>query len=195
MLQVGDLVLQAMQGDRAALETLLTRYQRPILNFVYRLAGRDLPLAEDLTQDVFLRVVANLDRFDPGRIESPEGAEESSGARAGRAFEKWMYTIARNRVRDQWRATRPEVPLEDDSAAIAADPDPSRALGDAEQERAVEEAIDRLPLAQREVLTLRLHSGLSFAEISEVMGAPLGTSLARMRYALANLKKLLETSS
>lgn len=192
MLDVDDLVLQAKRGERGALEALLVRCQRPLLSFVYRMVGRDRALAEDLTQDVFLRVVGNLDRFEPERLPKLADGEQES-ARATRAFEKWLYTIARNRIRDHWRASRPQVSLDDDAAEPAAPAvEPWRAIEEEARGKEVEKAIDRLPFAQREVLTLRLHAGLTFAEISEVMGAPLGTSLARMRYALANLKRLLE---
>ncbi len=194
MLQTGDLVNQAIQGDREALEALLGRYQRPVLSFVCRMTGRQAALAEDLTQDVFLRVVANLDRFDPGKLAGPE--EEAASVRAARAFEKWLFTIARNRVRDHWRAVRPEVPLDEETGCPAApEQDPAGAIEEAERGKALADAIERLPHAQREVLTMRIHSGLSFAEIAETMKAPLGTSLARMRYALMNLKKMLGTGA
>jgi DNA-directed RNA polymerase specialized sigma24 family protein len=96
-------------------------------------------------------------------------------------------------MRDHWRAARPWVSLDDEGAEPAAgQSEPVAVLAEAELGKAVEAAIDRLPFAQREVLTLRVHAGLTFAEISEVMAAPLGTSLARMRYALANLRRILE---
>lgn len=195
MVNTGELVLHALRGDRRALEALLQRYQRPMLNFLYRLCSRKQALAEDLMQDVFLRVVAHFDRFNPGLLPAAEGAEESAEARAGRAFEKWLFTIARNRMRDHWRSVRPEVPLDDESHALPSnEPDPSWQIDLREQGRALEDAIDELPYVQREVLTLRMQGGLTFAEISEVMGAPLGTSLARMRYALLALRKRLEST-
>ncbi len=191
MLHVDDLVERAIQGDREALEGLLARYQRPLLSFVYRMVGRDRAMAEDLTQDVFLRIVANLGRFDPGR--APDAESVAGPARSVRAFEKWMFTIARNRIRDHWRAGRTAVSLDEDAIeSLPAHEETGGGYESLERDRRLEQAIDRLPVAQREVLTLRVHSGLTFAEISDVMGAPLGTSLARMRYALANLKKILE---
>lgn len=148
-----------------------------------RLRHRDE--SEELTQAVFVRVV---DQFSRGKYRE-EGR-----------FEPWLFRIAMNLVRDRVRrlSTGPRIvgggdgePF--DSGQVSPG---GRALGHARAERpeesvALRAAMDRLPEADREVLTLRHFGGLGFREIAESLGQPVGTLLARHHRAVAKLRAML----
>jgi len=119
-------------------------------------------------------------------------------------FKGWIYRIATNLARDHFRRSghRPVVLSIDAAiaggmgeAALPADESarqPHEALLAKEENRRVAEAVARLPEAERETVLLKYFSGLTFREISDIMGCPLGTALSRMHRALRRLERLLE---
>lgn len=175
-------------GDGKAFELLVVRHRRGLFNFLYR-SVRNQSRAEELLQEVFLRVIKAKSRYE-------------QTAR----FSTWIYTIARNLCVDESRraafrrtvsldATRPgkdgdeRGAMIDSTAADQVDVD-DEAMGPRIQAR-VAAAVDRLPDDQREVFLMRQLGGLSFKEIGEVVGAPENTVKSRMRYALEKLREEL----
>lgn len=169
-------------GDPEAIPRMMKRYNRPLFSFLYHLVG-DRSAAEDLLQEVFVRVWKSRERYEAkGRLAS------------------WLFTISRNLAVDyseKARRRRAE-PLERENEEGSfgerfADPGPTpeREAENTALRGRVETAIAELPKEQREVFLMREYGGLSFAEISKAAKIPLGTALARMRYAVLKLRKSL----
>ncbi len=170
-----DLVRGLKAGEGAAFERLVRDHGDRIYRFVKRLAGDQQ--AEDLTQEVFVRVHRSVGAFQPGG-----------------SFEAWLFTIANNLCIDALRRRRPEALTHDflEAAPAAGAKEPLEELEDEERRQAILEAVGRLPLAQRQVFLLREEAGLSFREIAEMLDCPLNTALGRMHYALEHLRRTLK---
>ncbi len=173
------LIARAQKGDREAMHDLLQPWNDRIFSFLL-LQLRHRADAEDAAQETFLRVVKGL----PGYVHAGQ-------------FQAWIYRIARNQAaltaqRRQRLASR-ETPVEPDK--IVAFPMPPADVDEARlAERAghLREAVDNLPAAEREVVSLRLDHDLKFREIAERTGSPLNTVLGRMRSATHRLKEQLQ---
>jgi len=178
-------------GEIRAFEKLLARHEKPIWNFLRRFS-RDAEAAEDLLQEVFLRVVKD--------------AQESEAAWKGNAkFSTWLYTIARNLCIDRARravhreaASLDGTGLSDAESTTTlhdrlASPDAPADLVVAGRQaaRRIDRAIAELPDEQREVFLMREVMELPFAEIASVVGASEPTVKSRMRYALEKLRAAL----
>lgn len=183
-----ELMLLYAEGEPRAFEILLARYERPIFNFILR-SCRRRDIAEEMTQEVFLRVIRN-----------------ASGYQERAKFSTWLFTIARNLCIDRARKSskRRELSLDepigsaDEGGATFADRlvDESAAVGHMSHEREVflgrlQGALDQLPEEQREVFLLKEVSGLKFREIADLVDAPVPTVKSRMRYALQALRGYL----
>jgi RNA polymerase sigma-70 factor (ECF subfamily) len=182
-----SLMIRFQSGDRAAFTVLVRRHQGPLFNFALRYL-RSSPVAEEVVQDAFVRVVQNA-------------AEFKHEAR----FSTWLYTIARNLCIDQTRkrALRRHPSLDEPKKAEEGDGPTlgeQTADGKASVERAVVSleirervatAIDALPEEQREVFLMREVSNLPFKEIAEIVGVSENTVKSRMRYALERLQEAL----
>ena len=182
-----SLMIRFQSGDRAAFTVLVRRHQGPLFNFALRYL-RSPPVAEEVVQDAFVRVVQNA-------------AEFKHEAR----FSTWLYTIARNLCIDQTRkrSLRRHPSLDEPKKAEEGDGPTlgeQTADGQASVERAVvsleirervASAIDALPEEQREVFLMREVSNLPFKEIAEIVGASENTVKSRMRYALERLQEAL----
>jgi len=174
-------VEQALEGSQEAYRRLLELYQRPVFSIVVRMV-RDSGLAEDLTQETFVKAFRGLGTFDRNR-----------------KFSSWLFTIAHNTTIDHLRRKRlPTVSLEpagDDEEggslaflAVATDPSPDQLVAHSELAAALELALSGLRAEYAEVLVLRFQQSLSYEEISEITGLALGTvktHLYRARKALA----------
>lgn len=176
------------QGDARAFEVLVARHRRGLFNFLLRSVG-NRSRAEELLQDVFVRVIRAKGRYE-------------QTAR----FSTWIYTIARNICVDESRrakfrrtvlldAPRRGRDGEDGSSLLEATATDevgvdAASMGPTLQSR-LAGAVERLPEDQREVFLMRQMSGLSFKEIGEVVGAPENTVKSRMRYALEKLREEL----
>ncbi len=179
-----DLMKRYLAGDASAFQTLLSRHGQKIYNFILRTMG-DPQVAEDLLQEVMLRVVRSAATF--------QGQSK---------FTTWLYTIARNmcidaRRRGKFRKTVPlDAPLsrDDDGGATLLDRVADTRPGQDVQTRdhrfrvALEDALTRLPDEQREVFVMREVDGLKFREIADIVGIPENTVKSRMRYALEALR-------
>jgi len=183
-----ELMAAYQQGDTRAFEMLLKRHRRPVFNFLYRQVG-DGNLAEDLLQDVFLRVIRSAARYSP---------------RA--KFTTWLYTIARNLCVDNARRAKHRRHASLD-ATLGKDPDGKQTLLDkvphggpavdrqamgGELRQHLQEAIASLGDDQREVFLMREQLNLPFKEIAEIIGCPENTVKSRMRYALEHLRRCLD---
>ncbi len=178
-----DLIRAFRAGEAGALSGLIEKYRGPVFAYLLRLC-RDRTAAEDLFQEVFLKVVRNLSSY-----------------RERDRFSAWIFTLARNAVMDRFRSVSRR--REDSLDAAAGDgrplgdalpspePGPEAALEKAEESGAIQAAFERLSPEQREVFVLRHYSGLSFREIAGISGVPIGTVLARMSRALARMRREL----
>lgn len=174
-------------GEADAFATLLSRYRRPLFNFVLRTV-RNPVVAEDLTQDVFIRIIRRASDF--------KGSSK---------FTTWMYTIARNICIDHGRRMSHRRHRSLDATAPGAEggaplvervasgqPGVDRAAASKGLRTEIAAAVDALPDDQREVFLLRQVQGMRFREIAEVIGVPENTVKSRMRYALERLTEALE---
>jgi RNA polymerase sigma-70 factor (ECF subfamily) len=174
-------------GDVRAFEVLLERHRKPVFNFVLR-SVRSVETAEDLLQEVFLRLV-----------------RKAEGYTRRAKFTTWMYTIARNLCVDHARKMkhrnhasldRPIGGGEDDgrtylSLVAEKGPGPEGKLADQQIAGRLYAALEELPEEQREVFLMREHLDLKFREIAEIVGCPENTVKSRMRYALEFLRREL----
>ncbi|MCE9583541.1 MAG: sigma-70 family RNA polymerase sigma factor [Planctomycetes bacterium] len=171
-----DFVRKCQRGDPAALAELVDQMQGPLTGYLIKMT-RDRVRAEDALQETMLRALRALPDWKP------------TGS-----FEGWFFTIARNCAMDILRE-RPMVSLDGEErpgdAIPGTDEAPEERVDRAILGGRLREALDGLPVEQREVVSLRVYGGLSFKEIAKVTGCPLNTALGRMRYALLNLKKVL----
>jgi RNA polymerase sigma-70 factor (ECF subfamily) len=166
-----QVVRQVLRGRREAFGVLLERYQRPIFNFVYRFYG-NYDLAQELTQETFLRAYQFLKSYDPSR-----------------KFSTWLYTVAKNLCIDELKKRKAanEVSIEDALHAVEAKGAEGAAEGDQrsqcirrEEDFRLLEALQELQPAARTVLLLHYFQGLSYQEIGEALGLPLTTVKIRV---------------
>ncbi len=172
----------AAAGDPNAWRSLVDAYSDRVYGLIYRQC-RDRDLAEEITQDTFVKIVVKL------------GEYKETGQ-----FESWLFRIAMNRLRDEMRRRKRQARAVDfgqtppETIGYAADADagdPAQPLVDAERHETLAAAVDRLPEADRELIHMRYAGELSYQQIADALGQPLGTVLARGHRALKKLKATL----
>lgn len=177
------LVAEAIEGSELAFRTLVERYQRPVFSLVLRMV-HDRGIAEDVTQEVFVKAWMALARYDPRR-----------------RFASWLFKIASNAAIDQLRRKKlPTTPIE------TGDPDRSSILDRIEDERsespdtlvkrrelssALEAAVAALRPEYRLVVLLRFREELPYRDIAEATGMPLGTVKTNLRRARREIEERL----
>ncbi len=169
------LLERARQYDEAALGELYDRYAPRIYAYIYRRVG-DAYLAEDLTGDVFVRMIQAV---------QAEHLWHTS-------FQAWLYRIAHNLVVDYYRRRPPVTELELDERLVAAEDDPASAVAERLSHRSLRAAISRLTSDQQQVLALRFGEGMKAREAAEVMNKSTGAIEALQHRALATLRRVLE---
>lgn len=176
------LVREYIQGNETALSTLITRHQQRIYSFIYSKVF-DKDVSEDVFQDTFIKVINTLKK----------GKYNEEGK-----FLPWVMRIAHNLVIDHFRRNK-RMPLFDnkgdfDIFSVLSDDNLNieKQIIKDQIEFDVQELIKELPDDQLEVLTMRIYKDMSFKEISETTGVSINTALGRMRYALINLRKLID---
>lgn len=183
-IQIPDalLVKNYIAGDENALAVLINRHQSKIYGFIYsKMADRDV--ADDVFQDTFIKVIKTL--------KSNSYNEEGK-------FLPWVMRISHNLIVDHYRKNKkmPMLRETEEFSIFSVLTDTSmnaegRIITDV-IEKDLQKIIKQLPDDQLEVLTLRIYQDLSFNEIAELTGVSINTALGRMRYALMNLRKLIE---
>ncbi|HEY4101936.1 MAG TPA: RNA polymerase sigma factor [Gemmatimonadales bacterium] len=164
-----DLMRELQGGKTIALEALFVRHHPRVHSFLARLTG-DRDAADDLVQEVFLRILKYRSRFDPSRD-----------------FLAWLFRIARNTAATHFRRQKPTSPEPDDWA----DDNPSAldTLIVGEDRQQLDRALAALPFAHREVLLLRGMEGLSHRDLALALGCSEGAARVRVHRALRALKR------
>lgn len=187
---LADVIERAQRRDPTAFEALVDAYSHRLYGFLYRLTA-DRDDADDLLQEVFVRVVRMIDKYEhDGR------------------FEPWLFRIAMNLARDRVRRAKAspvslvaESPTNDgeprtgdpldrtESDRFAA---PGEAAELADQVDRLQQALEQLSEPERTVILLRHFSGMSFNDIAGLMDTPLGTALTRAHRGLKHLREIME---
>lgn len=181
----GLLVTNYIKGDEQALSVLIHRHQSKIYGFIYSKV-QDREVCEDIFQDTFIKVIKNLKR----NSYNEEGK-----------FLPWVMRIAHNLVIDFFRKSK-KMPLKRDTDeysvfSLFTDTEmtiENKMISD-QIDSDVTKLIEELPEDQKQVLKLRMYDDLSFKEISDVTGVSINTALGRMRYAIINLRKIIEKNN
>lgn len=186
-----ELMLEHGRGSEEAFELLVNRHQKQIMNYIYRMV-QNRQVAEEISQEVFLALVKNAGRYQPTA-----------------KFTTYLYTIASNMISKEWlRRKRRPVLMSLFGNWGNADSDGSTfhplehvadkkadTVGDYTQQevsRAVNDALEHLPAHQRESFVLRRFQDLSYNEIAEITGVPVGTAKSRVVRAERGLRPHLE---
>jgi RNA polymerase sigma-70 factor (ECF subfamily) len=176
------LVKDYMAGDESALAVLIKRHESKIYGFIYsKVADREV--SNDIFQDTFIKVIKTL--------KTQSYNEEGK-------FLPWIMRIAHNLIIDFYRKSK-KMPLfretedfsifsimSDDSLTVE-----NQIIAD-QVEVDIRRLVEELPLDQKEVLMMRMYQDMSFKEISETTGVSINTALGRMRYAIMNLRKIID---
>ena len=170
------LLARVADGDRDAFEILYRRYHRRMLAYLLRVLGGRVEEAEEALDDTFYAAWRGARTF--------RGGSRVSSWLFGIAYRKGLKTLERHR-------RRREVPAEEGAAEPSAPDSPRRDLERQELARAVAAALAGLPREQRRVVELTYYRGLSYPEISELLGVPVGTVKTRMFHARRRLRALL----
>jgi len=177
-----SLVQDYVSGNEDALAALIKRHESKIYGFIYsKISDRDI--SNDIFQDTFIKVIRTL--------KSNSYNEEGK-------FLPWVMRISHNLIVDHYRKTK-KMPMfreteefsifsimSDDSLSI------ENKLISEQVEIDIKRLIEELPSDQKEVLVMRMYQDMSFKEISEVTGVSINTALGRMRYALMNMRKVID---
>jgi RNA polymerase sigma-70 factor (ECF subfamily) len=176
------LVKKYVEGDENSLTILINRHQSKIFGFIYsKIADRDI--SNDIFQDTFIKVIKTL--------KSKSYNEEGK-------FLPWVMRIAHNLIIDHFRKNK-KMPMfreteefsifsimSDDTLTI------ENKIIHEQVEIDLKKLIEELPTDQKEVLIMRMYQDMSFKEISEATGVSINTALGRMRYALMNMRKVID---
>ncbi|RWX01567.1 RNA polymerase sigma factor [Flavobacterium cerinum] len=176
------LVKNYVAGDENALATLIKRHQSKIYGFIYsKVTDRDI--ADDIFQDTFIKVIKTL--------KSNAYNEEGK-------FLPWVMRISHNLIVDHFRRNK-KMPMYRETEefsifSIMTDNSPNieNRIITEQVENDLQRLIQELPDDQKEVLQMRIYQDLSFKEIADLTGVSINTALGRMRYALMNLRKVIE---
>lgn len=179
------LVSNYIKGDEKALAMLIARHKQRIYSFIYsKVYDRDV--SEDVFQDTFIKVIKTLKR----------GKYNEEGK-----FLPWVMRIAHNLVIDHFRRNN-RMPKFDNTGEFSIFSVLSDSSLNVEKQMVrdqvnmdVKRIIEELPEDQKEVLKMRIYQEMSFKEISERTGVSINTALGRMRYALINLRKVIEKNN
>jgi RNA polymerase sigma-70 factor (ECF subfamily) len=178
-----ELISLYIKGNHNSLQTLIERHQSRLFAYIFMLV-KDKQLADDIFQDTYVKVIKTL---KSGRYND-EGK-----------FIQWVMRIAHNLVIDHFRKAKKQNFVESYNPEYSifdtiklTDPSIEEKLVKDQIHSDVKALLEYLPEEQREVLYLRCYAGLSFKDIAEQTEVSINTALGRMRYALINLRKLVE---
>ena len=178
-----ELITRFIKGEQSCFEEIIHRHKNKVFAYI-SLYIRDQALAEDIFQDTFLKVIQSVKSgryYDNGK------------------FVSWVMRIAHNLIIDHFRRIKQMNTVSNDN--YESDIFNSRKFADENVEdnmikkqvqKDVRKMITQLPDDQREVVVLRHYAGLSFKEIADITDVSINTALGRMRYALINLRKIMD---
>ncbi len=176
------LISNYINGDEYALSLLIEKHQSKIYGFIYSKVS-DKDITDDIFQDTFMKVIRTL--------KSNSYNEEGK-------FLPWVMRIAHNLIVDYFRNNK-KMPIQRDTEDFSVfsvlqdgSPNIEAQIIDLQIENDLKKVIEELPEDQKQVLVMRIYQDLSFKEISEITGVSINTALGRMRYALMNLRKIIE---
>ena len=184
-LEDARIVKEILKGKEEQFALLLERYQRPIFNFIYRFFG-EYEMAEELTQETFLRCYQFLKSYDPKR-----------------KFSTWLYTVAKNLCIDHLKKRRKgwQISLDHSLPAVerheagrSTESDPQFLCIRNQEDSRLLEALGKLEASRRVVLVLYYFQGLSYKEISEAVGVPVSTVKIRIFRAKKALLAIMKES-
>jgi RNA polymerase sigma-70 factor, ECF subfamily len=182
-----EIILLYKNGEKEAFKKLINRYAAPLYNFVARLAGRND--APDITQEIFIKVWKNLNRFDEDKA----------------SFKTWIFTIAKNTATDFLRKKKSllftdlEKDSEDGAGSFsenipAEDLLPDLVMQKLEDSKFLNKTLEKLRPLYREVLALHYQEEMTFEEIGKILNKPLNTVKSQHRRALLELRKIISAS-
>ncbi|MCB9034832.1 MAG: sigma-70 family RNA polymerase sigma factor [Chitinophagales bacterium] len=178
-----ELIDRFIVGDERAIATLLSKYQKKVYNFILSRV-KDNELANDLFQDTFIKAI--------------DGLKKGNYSEEGK-FLQWIMMIANNLCMDYFRKQKRSPNFAQNTEEFNAydilvveETSYEDILFEQQQSDAVRSYIELLPNEQKQVLLLRHYADLSFKEIAEITNTNINTALGRMRYAIINLKRLME---
>lgn len=177
------LVQQFIEGDQNSLEILINRHKSRIFSYIL-LIVKNQELAEDIFQETFIKVIRSLKR----------GKYVENGK-----FVSWVLRIAHNLIIDHFRKVKLQGMVSNDSTDVDIFNSQKFSEDTIEDQMVVDQILNdvkglikELPEDQQQVIYMRHYMGLSFKEIAEQTGVSINTALGRMRYALINMRKLIE---
>jgi RNA polymerase sigma factor (sigma-70 family) len=178
-----ELIMRFIKGEQSCFEELIHRHKNKVFAYI-SLYIRDQALAEDIFQDTFLKVIQSVKSgryYDNGK------------------FLSWVMRIAHNLIIDHFRRIKQMNTVSNDNydsdlfnSKRFADSNIEDDMIKRQVQKDIRRMITQLPDDQREVVILRHYAGLSFKEIAEITDVSINTALGRMRYALINLRKIMD---
>jgi len=169
-----ELMIAYRDGNAGAFETLYARHRARLFRFVLR-SVKERGMAEELFQDVWMRVIEARERYAPKA-----------------RFTTWLYSIAHNRLIDHWRRKGLSVVDLENVDVEGNSPNPERQAEARQGLQRFARALEALPPAQREAFLLHEEAGMSVAQIAQATGAGEEAAKSRLRYALAKLKAAVD---
>jgi len=177
-----DLIILYLEGNESAFAELLSRHKDKIYTSIY-LFVKDHDLAEDIFQDVFIKIIKTLRK----------GKYNHEGK-----FLQWAMRISYNLCVDHFRREKRRTKVSSSETfdifdvLETKDDNMEQTMIKSQKHTMIRELVDKLPAEQREVVILRHYADMSFKEISKLTRVSINTALGRMRYALINMRKMIE---
>ncbi|MBE6305501.1 MAG: sigma-70 family RNA polymerase sigma factor [Bacteroidales bacterium] len=179
-----ELVIAYANGDNAAFDTLLGRHQKAVFTYILHIV-KDQDLANDIFQETFVKAITVI----------RQGRYEDNGK-----FGAWLNRVAHNLIIDHFRRNKTENTVSNDTETGVDLLNDKNLCEDSIEDTMVRTQLTKdlrrlvreLPEAQRQVLMMRIYRDMSFKEIAEETGVSINTALGRMRYALRNMRRLVD---
>lgn len=178
-----ELLVAFRQGDNSAMDIIITRYHKKVLGYIRRTV-KDSMLAEDLCQETFIKAINSLKR---------------NGYHDNGKFVAWLFRIAHNLIIDQFR-NKAKLPTTSNEVGEVDLFNNSRYSDETIETKIIKtqinsdlkKLIDELPEEQKNTVIMRLNFDMSFKEIAKLQDISINTALGRMRYAIINLRKMID---
>ena len=178
-----ELVTKYIAGDEQSLAVLITRHQSKIYGYIYSKVG-DRDITEDIFQETFFKVIQTIKLK---KYYNEEGK-----------FLSWVIRIASNLIIDKFRNDK-KMPLKRDTEEVLIfsrikdnSMNIEKKMISNQVEIDLKKIVEKLPIHQKEVVVMRFFHDMSFKEIADITGVSVNTTLGRMRYAMSNLRKVID---